>query len=171
MVQTKNIHVQAPEFLVFQGKNYRCVLGKNGVTKNKQEGDGATPLGSFRLREVLYRPDRLKEPKTNLPISALHPEDGWSDDPEHPDYNTKIALPHPGRSESLWRNDGVYDLIVVIGYNDNPPQQAKGSAIFMHIAKKDYSPTEGCVALKRADLLEILETLAPDGKIEITAEL
>jgi L,D-peptidoglycan transpeptidase YkuD (ErfK/YbiS/YcfS/YnhG family) len=171
MVETKNLYVQAPGTLAYQGKTYQCALGKGGVTKDKQEGDGATPLGTFVLREVFYRPDRLKEPKTKLPISTLDPKDGWSDDPEHPDYNTKIALPHPGRSESLWRKDSVYDVIVVIGYNDNPPQQAKGSAIFMHLAKQDYSPTEGCVALKREDLLEILETLAPGGQIEITAAL
>ena len=169
MAQTHNIQVQAPGKLTYQGKNYRCSLGKGDVTTDKQEGDGATPLGTFKLREVFYRPDRLKQPKTSLPVSPLRPEDGWSDDPNQRDYNKKIALPHPGRSEDLWRKDAIYDVIVVIGYNDSPPQKAKGSAIFMHVAKQDYSPTEGCVALKQADLLEILETLTADSQIEISA--
>jgi L,D-peptidoglycan transpeptidase YkuD (ErfK/YbiS/YcfS/YnhG family) len=171
MTDTNIIRVGPLGQLVWRGKTYKCALGKSGITTSKREGDGGTPAGTFPLREVFYRPDRIEQPNTNLPRSRLTPADGWSDDPDHVDYNTKIVLPHSGRSEELWRKDKVYDLIIVIGYNDKPPLKGQGSAIFMHVVKKlgngDYSPTEGCIALTRNDLLEILEYLTPKSQIEI----
>ena len=110
----------------------------------------------------------FKKSLTNLPISELTQADGWCDDPDQPDYNRKVVLPHAGRCEELWRDDEIYDVIVVIGYNDYPPAPHKGSAIFLHIACEDYDPTEGCVALKREDLLNILIDLSSDSHIEIT---
>ncbi len=145
----------------------RCVLGYSGVTSHKREGDGATPLGRFPLRRILYRPDRLDSPRSVLPVTPLSPEDGWCDDPGDPNYNQPVTLPHEGRCETLWRGDGVYDVIVVLGHNDAPVVPAMGSAIFLHLATADYVPTEGCVAVARGDLLELLAAVSTDTGIEI----
>lgn len=156
--------------LCFKDKKYHCALGQAGLTLNKQEGDGATPTGLFDLRRVFYRPDRfVAPPQTVLPISPLKPTDGWSDDPTKTDYNTLVNLPYDGHHESLWREDEIYDLIVVIGYNDNPVIAGAGSAIFLHLARPDYSPTKGCVALSRPDLLTLLADLELPAKMLITA--
>ncbi len=136
----------------------RCALGKGGVAAMgaKREGDGATPAGLWPLRRLFYRPDRLNAPRTRLPVTALEPSDGWCDAPGDAAYNQAVTLPYPASAEHLWRDDGVYDLIVVLGYNDAPVVTGCGSAIFLHVARPDYSPTEGCVALAEADLLEVL---------------
>ena len=135
----------------------QCALGRNGIRLNKTEGDGATPSGVFPLRQVLFREDRLVAPETKLPIKALKPNDGWSDDPDDPAYNTLIKRPHDYRHEELWRDDHVYDVIIELGQNDNPPKPGYGSAIFLHVARPDFNPTEGCVALKLKDLLVLLK--------------
>jgi L,D-peptidoglycan transpeptidase YkuD (ErfK/YbiS/YcfS/YnhG family) len=151
------------------GSRFACVLGKNGVHADKREGDGATPAGNFLLRSVLYRPDRLAPPRTGLKLRPLDPQEGWCDDPAAPAYNRLIRLPHPHRHERLWREDHVYDLIVEVGYNDAPVVAGKGSAIFIHLAREDYAPTEGCVAFKREDLLAILAKLGPGSRLTIEA--
>lgn len=148
------------------GRTWRCTLGKGGLSAEKREGDGATPLGCFAVRRVLYRPDRLAAPpETALSVAALDPADGWCDDPDHPDYNRPVRLPHPARHEILWREDGVYDVLVVLGHNDAPPRPGFGSAIFLHVARPGYLPTEGCVALALPDLLEVLKTCGPDTRL------
>nr|WP_298796252.1 L,D-transpeptidase family protein [uncultured Acetobacter sp.] len=132
------------------------VVGKNGLTEQKQEGDHATPIGIFPLRKVYYRADRIIKPRTILPVEPLSRLDGWCDDLKHTDYNRYIRLPHPARHELLWREDHVYDLIVVIGYNDNPVVSGRGSAIFMHLQRPDQTPTEGCLALSESELRSVL---------------
>ena len=135
----------------------RCALGRGGVRAAKQEGDGATPEGTWRMRALLFRRDRIaRTPLTGLPLRALRPEDGWCDDAADPLYNRPVKLPFRARAEHLWRPDEIYDLIVVLGYNDDPPVSGKGSAIFLHIARPDYAPTEGCVAVSHKDLLAIV---------------
>ncbi|MDP6343668.1 MAG: L,D-transpeptidase family protein, partial [Alphaproteobacteria bacterium] len=129
----------------------RCALGKGGLRRDKREGDGATPVGAFPLRRVLYRPDRAAPPATALPCVPIGPDDGWCDDPGAAEYNRPVRLPHAASAERLWREDGLYDLVVVIGHNDQPPAPGRGSAIFLHLASPDYGPTEGCVALARPD--------------------
>ncbi len=124
-----------------------AVLGAGGIRADKREGDGATPAGLLRLRRVLYRADREPAPACAVPREALAPDDGWCDDPSHPDYNTQVRLPHPGHHERLWREDRIYDLIGVLGWNDDPVVRDRGSAIFLHLARPDARPTEGCVAL------------------------
>jgi len=151
-----DILVLSPDRLQYCGTVYRCVLGRSGVRAAKSEGDGATPVGRFPLRRVFYRPDRLENVSTGLPIQALRSDDGWCDDSAHARYNHLIKRPFPGNHEILWRDDAVYDVIVELGYNDDPPAPGKGSAIFMHVARPDYAPTEGCVALRQQDLLAIL---------------
>src|SRR5690242_4061290 len=127
----------------------RCALGRGGaVTADlKQEGDGATPIGVWPIRSVLYRPDREARPETALDVSAIRPNDGWCDAPNDPGYNTMVSHPYPASAERLWRDDHVYNLIVVLGFNDDPVVAGKGSAIFWHLAREDFAPTEGCVAV------------------------
>ena len=151
-----DIDVTPDGILVWDNEEYRCALGKNGVREDKQEGNGATPAGRFLLREVLYRADRLSALETALPISTIQPHDGWCDDPNDPNYNKKVVLPYPASHESLWRTDNLYDIVVPIGYNDAPAVPGKGSAIFIHVARADYAPTAGCIALVLPDLIEIL---------------
>ncbi len=146
---------------------FRCALGPAGIVTSKKEGDHATPAGSFPLRRVMYRPDRLERPKTELPIRSIQMSDGWCDDPGHADYNRLVALPHDGSHEVLWRDDHVYDVVVEIGHNDDPPTPGEGSAIFMHVADDGYTSTEGCVALALDDLLQILEMAGPGSLLRI----
>jgi len=156
-------------YLSWSGNRVRAALGRGGVTYAKREGDGATPIGTFALRRLYYRPDRLPMPRTGLAVSAIHPSDGWSDDPRDGLYNQAVLLPHPYSHERLWREDGVYDLIVPLGYNDDPPIPGLGSAIFLHCARPDYSPTEGCVAIALPDLLRLVAECGPATVIEISA--
>ena len=132
-------------------------MGRGGIANNKIEGDGATPAGEFKLRKIFYRQDRLECPKSSLSLTAIRPEDRWSDDPTDPDYNHLVKIPHAFRHETLWRDDSLYDIIVPLGYNDSPPVPGHGSAIFLHIAADQYAPTEGCIALAQSDLLTIIE--------------
>lgn len=152
------------------GRSYRCAIGKNGFSRTKKEGDGTTPIGTFPLRECWYRMDRLEAPRTKLPLRLIRPEDGWCDDPASADYNTHVRLPYEASHEKLFRDEHVYDLIIPLGYNDDPVIAGKGSAIFMHIAKPGYNGTEGCIALAEADLLEILGDCGPSTTITIAAE-
>ena len=148
---------------------FRCALGKGGLkpAAAKREGDGASPIGAWPARRVFYRPDKGPPPETGLPAIGLKPEDGWSDDPAELSYNLLVPLPCRGSHERLWREDGVYDLIVELGYNDDPPVAGRGSAIFMHIARDGHAPTEGCVALSEPDLREVLKRLGGGSVIEI----
>lgn len=150
------------------GRQFRCALGPAGPRLGKREGDGATPVGRFLLRHVLYRPDRLAPPATGLPVQPLQPQDGWCDDTVDAAYNRAVRLPYAGRHEKLWRDDEVYDVIVVIGHNDDPPVPGLGSAVFLHVARADYGPTEGCVALALADLLGVLAEAKPGDALEVT---
>lgn len=156
--------------LRFGGLDFRCALGRSGCRPeaDKREGDGATPFGLYPLRQVFYRPDRLPAaPQTRLPCVALTPADGWCDDPADAAYNRQVVLPHAGRHERLWRDDGIYDVIVVPGHNDDPPIPGLGSAIFLHVARPDYSPTEGCVALALPDLLALLTLVTPRTMLQV----
>lgn len=151
------------------GRIVRCALGPAGVVEAgaKREGDGATPLGVWPLLRVLYRADRTPAPVTALPVAAIAPEDGWCDDPADPNYNRPVKLPYPASCETLWREDELYDVAVILAHNDDPPVPGLGSAIFLHCAKPDYPPTQGCVALAKGDLLELLTLAKPGDAIEV----
>lgn len=155
--------------LRWRGACARCALGRNGIVRDKREGDGATPAGTFPLRRVLYRADRLARPTTELPVAPIGPRDGWCDDPASPRYNRPVRLPCAAGHERLHRTDGLYDLVVIIGHNDTPPIPGKGSAIFIHVAGPAYAPTAGCVALARADLLRLLRACGRGTRITIRA--
>ena len=134
----------------------RCAVGRAGLRADKQEGDEATPLGLLPLRRVLYRADRLARPSAAVPIEPLAPADGWCDDSSSHEYNCRVRLPFGNGHEALWRDDAIYDVIGVLGWNDAPIVRGRGSAIFLHVARPDYAPTEGCVALALPDLLACL---------------
>ena len=146
---------------------FRCALGRGGLKRDKREGDGATPIGAWPMRRLLYRADRMAAPATRLPSAPIGPEDGWCDDPADPAYNRPVRLPYAARHERLWREDAIYDLLVVLGHNEDPIVAGKGSAIFLHVARPDYGPTEGCVALAHADLARILVEAAPGDRVVV----
>lgn len=145
-------------------------LGKNGVVDaaDKQEGDGKTPLGRFPVRHILYRKDRLSPPSTRLKTRVILPTDGWCDDPDHASYNQSIVKPFTASHEELWRVDHVYDMILLIGYNDEPVVPGRGSAIFVHVMRPDRKPTEGCVAMSLGDMKRLVRLLLPGDHIGIT---
>ena len=146
-----------PEGLLRFGEaQWRCALGRAGVRTQKREGDGATPSGLLTLRRVLYRADRVPTPETAAPVEPIAPNDGWCDDPADACYNRAVSLPYQGSHEVLWRFDGLYDLVGVLGGNDEPVRPGAGSAIFLHVARPDYAPTQGCVALALADVTALL---------------
>jgi L,D-peptidoglycan transpeptidase YkuD (ErfK/YbiS/YcfS/YnhG family) len=154
--------------LRFEDLEFRCALGRSGITEGKREGDGGTPTGRYQLRSLFYRPDRSLPPPGRLHPIPLQRDYGWGDDSHHPEsYNRLILLPVETGHEVLWREDEIYDLIVVIGYNDAPPIAGRGSAIFLHLAREGLTPTEGCVALARPDLLALLARIGPETPMEI----
>ena len=157
--------VNAAGTALWGARQMRCAIGRSGVSAAKREGDGATPTGSFAMRFLLYRPDREALPQTRLPRRAIARDDGWCDAPADPAYNRLIQLPYPASAEALWRDDGCYDLIVPLGFNDITVVAGGGSAIFLHVAAPDFSPTAGCVALARADLLAVLATADPSSLV------
>ena len=162
------IHVTSTRSLTWRKKRYRCSIGRSGILTNKHEGDGATPAGTFPLLRVLYRSDRLDSPETKLPVQPLCSNDGWCNEPTHRDYNQHVKLPHIASHESLWRDDNVYDIIVVIGHNYLPVLTGCGSAIFLHVAKPSFEPTAGCIALEIMDLQEVLRTCSQTTMLKVT---
>jgi L,D-peptidoglycan transpeptidase YkuD (ErfK/YbiS/YcfS/YnhG family) len=163
---TDTARVTPDGLLRFRGETLRCALGAGGIRADKVEGDGATPAGLLPLRRVLFRADRGPRPATTLPAEPIAPEDGWCDDPAHADYNRQVRLPHPARHERLWREDAVYDVVGVLGWNDAPVRPRRGSAIFLHLARPGLPPTEGCIALPGAELRRLLA--AGLAAIEVT---
>jgi L,D-peptidoglycan transpeptidase YkuD (ErfK/YbiS/YcfS/YnhG family) len=138
---------------------WRCALGRSGISVDKVEGDGTTPSGRFPIRRLLYRPDRVREIACVFPVQPLSPSDGWCDAPDDSAYNRLVTRPYPARHEALWREDALYDLVLVIGHNDEPVVPGKGSAVFLHLASPDYRATDGCIAFARADFIRLLGAL------------
>ncbi len=161
------IIVKRSKNLLFKNLKFRCSLGKNGVTKNKVEGDKCTPSGIYRLKQVFYRADRIKKITTNLKKIKIKKNMGWCNDSSSKKYNHLIKIPNKFSHEKLYRKDHIYDIIVVLNYNMNPVIKKKGSAIFLHIAKKNYSKTLGFIGLKKNDLLKILNKVKKNNKIKI----
>lgn len=152
-----DIYVDSNGTVEWNGNIVPCAIGASGMTADKREGDQATPTGCFALRRVYYRPDRVSRPRTGLPVDPLDPLDAWSDEPgDAAAYNSMVRQPYPTSVELMWRDDYLYDIVVTIGFNDDPAAPGKGSAIFLHIARPDFSPTKGCVAVSMENLLRIL---------------
>lgn len=144
-----------------------CALGRGGLARLKREGDGATPVGRFRLIGAFYRPDRVRRPRCRLPLRLIRPGDGWCDDPLDRLYNRPVRLPYPARCEALWRDDPVYDVVLDLSWNRGPIVKGRGSAIFLHLAQPGFASTAGCVAVERRALARLLERIGPDTRIEI----
>lgn len=146
---------------------FACSIGPAAITYSKSEGDGATPAGHWPMRYVMYRADRVVRPITALPVERILPDSGWCDDPASPDYNRPVGLPYGYGHEKLWRDDHLYDLIVVLGHNDSPVVRGKGSAVFMHVRHPDGSATQGCVALRQDHLRQVLARSGPETVLHI----
>jgi L,D-peptidoglycan transpeptidase YkuD (ErfK/YbiS/YcfS/YnhG family) len=149
------------------GLAFPCALGRSGRKARKREGDGATPVGCWRVERVLYRADRGRRPSTGLPVRRLEPEDGWCDAPADRNYNRLVRHPYPASAERLWRVDHLYDVVVVLSHNTRPRVRGGGSAVFMHLARPGYAPTEGCIALRQEHLLRLLRRLSPGARIRV----
>ena len=145
----------------------RAAIGPGGIAIKGGEGDGITPRGTYPVREIFYRADRIARPDTALPLRAIQQDDGWCDAPADVNYNKLVKLPYPASAENMWRDDNLYDLVAVLGYNDDPVVPGKGSAIFLHLARPDFSHTHGCVALKQDDVVAAIEQLAPGDQVVI----
>ena len=161
------IILKKTKYLAFKNLKFRCAIGKNGIKKKIKEGDFVTPKGTFALKRVYYRGDRIKNLRTKLKKITIKKYMGWCDDPKSKFYNKQIKLPSRYSYEKLYRNDKIYDIIITLDYNTNPIIKNKGSAIFLHIAKKNYKPTAGCIALKKEDLMRLLSIIKKNNKIKI----
>lgn len=151
------------------GRMVPCAIGRSGMiaAAQKREGDGASPIGIWPIRRFVYRADRLALPQTLLPITATQVQDGWCDEADDPLYNQPVTLPYLASTEQMWREDHVYDLVAILGHNDAPPVPGMGSAIFLHLARPGFTPTEGCIALSLEDMLEVMRLAEPGSAIEI----
>jgi L,D-peptidoglycan transpeptidase YkuD (ErfK/YbiS/YcfS/YnhG family) len=178
MTSASEIDVSAPAGAIegqlrFGALEFPCMLGRSGIVQPKREGDGGTPAGHFPLRQVRYRADRMAAPSTKgLVVIRTQESDGWCDDPKDRAYNRPVRLPYAASAEKMWRDDSVYDLLAVIGYNDAPPVAGAGSAIFLHVARAadtpgKFAPTVGCVSLKLEDLRAVLATCTASTAIRI----
>ncbi len=145
----------------FQGQLIPCAIGNGGIVNAKCEGDGGTPVGVWRMEQVYVRADRIASLRTALPLTATGPQDGWCDDPAEPAYNQPVTLPVKFSHERMRRGDGLYDMVVVLDHNRNPPEPGKGSAIFIHCWRRVRYPTEGCIAFRPGDLRKILADWNP----------
>jgi L,D-peptidoglycan transpeptidase YkuD (ErfK/YbiS/YcfS/YnhG family) len=161
------IVVKKSGYLLFKNYKFKCAIGKNGIKKKIKEGDNITPKGVFKLIKIYYRTDRIKNLKTNIKKIKIKKNTAWCDDYESKFYNKEIKLPSRHSYESFYRKNHIYDLIVVINYNTKPIIKNKGSAIFIHIAEKKFNPTQGCIALKKKDLLLLLSKIKKETKIKI----
>ena len=155
------------KFLYFKNYKLRCAVGKRGISSEKLEGDKKTPKGEFKLKYILYRKDRIFNFKTKLKKIIIKKNMGWCDDSNSIYYNKIINNLTKYKSEKLWRKDNVYDIIIIIDYNLNPVVKNKGSAIFLHIAKKKYKPTNGCIAVSKKDIKLIASKISKKTKLKI----
>jgi L,D-peptidoglycan transpeptidase YkuD (ErfK/YbiS/YcfS/YnhG family) len=161
------IIVKKSGYLIFNNFKFRCALGKSGIKKKRGEGDFITPKGSYKLIKIYYRADKIQNLKTNLKKIKIRKNMAWCDDPKSNFYNKLINLPTKFGHEKLYRNDNLYDLIIILNYNMRPIIKNKGSAIFIHVAKRNYAPTQGCIALSKIHLRALLKNINKKEEIKI----
>ena len=154
-------------YLKYKNLKFRCSFGKGGIGKKRKEGDNITPKGNYRIVNVYYRQDRIKKILSKLKLTKIKKNMGWCDDPDSKNYNQLIKVPVKYSHEKLFRSDNIYDLIIVLNYNMTPVIRNKGSAIFIHIAKKNYNKTAGCIALKKTHLVKLIEKINKETKVKI----
>ena len=155
-------------YLKYKDLKFKCALGKSGIGNKKIEGDNITPKGNFKIIKIYYRKDRLKKLSSKFTLTEITKDMGWCDDPKSKKYNRLIKLPTNYSYENLYRRDTIYDLILVLNYNMKPTIKNKGSAIFIHITKKNYQPTKGCIALKKNNLVKLISKIDKNIKIKIS---
>ena len=160
------LRLKNKEYLIVDEFKFKCSIGKKGLKSKKKEGDNCTPIGIFKIGKVYYRSDRIKKLETVLKTKKITKNMGWCDDPYNKKYNKEIVLDKKNKGEKLYRRDNTYDVLIVIEYNTKKIKPFKGSAIFIHLTK-NYSPTEGCIALKKNDLLILLKIINKNSKIKI----
>ena len=153
--------------LIYNNYRIKCAIGKRGIRKKKEEGDFITPIGLHKINYILYRKDRIKKLDTILKKLPIKKNMGWCDDSKSKKYNKLIRTPFAYSYEKLFKKENIYDVILVLNYNMNPTKKNKGSAIFIHIAKKGYKSTEGCVAIKKNELIKLLKDIKKNTKIKI----
>lgn len=154
--------------LIVAGKRVlACALGKGMISARKREGDGATPLGAMRLLAGHVRRDRLKRRVSPLPLSPISAAKGWCDAPGDRNYNRPVRLPYPASHERMLRADGLYDVVIVLDANIRPRRRNGGSAIFLHLARPGYAPTEGCVAISPRDMAWLLPRLSSKTVLQV----
>ena len=146
----------------------KCAIGKKGIKSKKREGDLTTPKGTFKIKSIFFRKDRIKRLKSKIKLKQIRKDMGWCDDPKSKKYNTLIKYPFNYKSEKFYRSDNIYDIILVLNYNMKPIKKNKGSAIFIHVAKKNYKKTLGCIAISKISLLKIIKKLNKKSIVEIS---
>lgn len=153
--------------LTVDGRSIPVAIGRGSVKANKREGDGATPLGTFRPLRLWWRADRHIRPRTSLPVRIIHPEDGWCEDPGSRHYNKPVQLADDSTADRLNRDDHLYDFVIEIDQNAQPAIPGRGSAVFLHLARPGFGPTAGCIAMTKVSMLHLLARLSPDTRIKI----
>jgi L,D-peptidoglycan transpeptidase YkuD (ErfK/YbiS/YcfS/YnhG family) len=154
-------------WLTAGGQAVPVALGRGGIRANKREGDGGTPKGTFRPRQLWWRADRHPRPRTFLPVRPIGPEDAWCEDPDSRHYNQPLRLDHDQGGDRLRRDDHLYDFIVEIDHNTSPRIKGHGSAVFLHLARNNFAPTAGCVSMTKSAMLRLLRRLGPETRIVI----
>ena len=154
-------------FLTYKDYKVKCAIGKRGIGKKRREGDLITPKGLFKIKKVYFRKDKVRDLKTKFSMKAITKNMGWCNDPKSNKYNQLIKYPFAFNAEKLYRNDNIYDIVIVLNFNSRPVEKNKGSAIFLHVAKRKYKPTAGCVAIKKNELKKLLKLITLQTKIKI----
>ncbi len=155
------------KYLTYQNNKVKCAIGKKGIGRKQKEGDQITPRGTFRVKDILYRKDKINYLRSVIKKTQIKKNMGWCDDPKSKDYNKLIKYPFNYKSEKLYRSNNIYDIILVLDFNINPIKKNKGSAIFIHISNNKYSPTQGCIAIKKKELLKLIKFIDKKTKIFI----
>ena len=156
-------------YLTYNKLKVKCAIGKKGIGYKRKEGDLITPLGEFNIKYILYRKDRVKV-SSKLKKKVIKKNMGWCDDPKSNHYNKLVKLPFDYKHEKLYKNENVYDIILVLNYNMNPIKKNKGSAIFIHVAKNNFKRTKGCIAIKKISLIKLIKKINPYTKVKISLQ-
>ena len=155
------------KFVSYNNYKAKCAIGKRGISIKKKEGDFVTPKGTFKIKEIFYRKDRVQSLISKLKKTVIKKNMGWCDDPKSTKYNKLIYFPFKYSAEKLYRKENIYDIILVLNFNMNPVKKNKGSAIFIHVAKKNFQPTQGCIALNKSDLIELVKSIKKNTVVKI----
>ena len=153
--------------LTYGNYNAKCAIGKRGIGYKRKEGDLITPKGSYKIKYILYRKDRIKKIHSKIKKFVIKKNMGWCDDPKSKNYNKLIRLPSKDNHEKLYIKDNTYDIILILDYNMKPTIKNKGSAIFIHVSKRNFKKTEGCIAIKKNYLLKIIKDLKKNTEVKI----